>query len=235
MRKKLFIIIGFTELFWSQCPAQISNEEIGLLRKLDSIQKSSSISKHFAELYFKTTVEAANFFLNSGKKEKDFINRLETRFGSFFFRSVEAESTETAIPEEWKAYFSSPDLSPVQYKLLGINAHINGDIWQALTAEFSLQELKENRESYLRFEKGLLKIYHDFYIESFEANSKIRLMSSISARMDKLYGKLLLNKWRKRQIELAMLYYTDKNKFCVRLQRLRQKMGHINHLILHNL
>lgn len=235
MMKKLFIILVLTELFWCQCLAQISNEEIWLLRKLDSVKKCSSVSKYFAELYFKTTVEAANFFLNSNQKEKAFITRLETRFASFFFRSVEADRTGAAIPVEWEAYFNTPDLSPVQYKLLGINAHINGDIWQALTAEFSLQEIRQNKERYLKFEKGLLKVYLDFYNESFEASGKIRLLSNITIRLDKLYGKLMLGKWRKRQIELAMLFYTNKDKFNDRLKKLRLKMAHINRLVINNL
>jgi hypothetical protein len=83
-------------------------------------------------------------------------------------------------------------LSPVQFKLLGINAHINRDIWQALTTEFSLQELMENMASYLRFEKGRLKVYHEFYNESFEANGKIRLLSFISGRLENCMGSYCL-------------------------------------------
>ncbi len=233
MRKKLFVILA--ELLCIHCMAQVSNDEILLLQRLDSVQRNSSVSKYFAELYFKTTVEAANFFLNRNKKEKDFIARLEIRFASFFFQAAEAYRIGLAIPIEWDSYFNNPDLLPIQYKLLGINAHINGDIWQALTSEFSLQEIQQNKESYLKFEKGLLKVYRDFYNESFEESGKIRLLSNITVRLDKLYGKLMLGKWRKRQIELAILFYTDKDKFNDRLKKLRLKMAHINRLVINNL
>lgn len=106
MKIKLFASLFIFWLLKIKCGAQASNTEILLLEKLDSVRKSSSISKYFAELYFKTTVEAVNFFLNNNKKKKNFITRLETRFTSFFFRSVDAYNRWTDIPEEWNAYFA---------------------------------------------------------------------------------------------------------------------------------
>jgi hypothetical protein len=209
--------------------------ETRLLKKLDSIQNSSTVAKHFAGLYFSVTRRAISFFENSPIQEKTFINRLETRFASLFLLSADAYKNGDTIPTVWKCYFGDSALSPLQYKLLGINAHINGDIWQALTAEFSLQEIKDGRKSYLRFQKALTKEYRLFYEESYRADSKVRLLHRATAGLDKPYGKLILIRWRKRQLKLAILYYSDKEKFNRKLAKLNLKIERINRLILNNL
>jgi hypothetical protein len=215
--------------------AQVSPGEIALLQKLDSIKNSPSVSRLFAALYFNTTVKAVNHFLNKPEQEKDFIQRFETRFADFFFRSARAYDHHHTIPGEWKAYFADSTLSPLQYQLLGINAHINGDIWQALTAGFSVKEIQDNRGSYFSFQKGLLQQYREFYSDAWKASSRIRLLHFSTAGLDKLYGKLMLLRWRKRQLQLAVLYFTNREKFDTRLRKLHLKMEHIDRMIIQHL
>ena len=215
--------------------AQPDQGEIPLLQKLDSIQRSQSVARHFAELYYSTTVKATDFFLNRSKKENDFIERFERRFADFFFRSADAHMQHIPIPREWKAYFTDTALSPLQYKLLGINAHINGDIWKVLTDEFSFGEIKENRDSYFSFQKRLKDQYREFYALSRQSSAKIRLLHATTAGLDKLYGKMMLTRWRKRQLQLALLYYNNRQRFESRLMKLYKKMDHIDRLILRHL
>ncbi len=226
------LLIGQTRLPVS---GQESPGDIALLQKLDSIQKSQSVARHFAELYFSTTVKAANYFLNRGKRENDFIQRFEKRFAEFFFSSAEAHMQRIPVPGEWYTYFTDTALSPLQYKLLGINAHINGDIWKVLTVEFSLEEIEENRDSYFSFQKGLIQQYREFYVSCRKTSSKIRMLHVVTAGLDKLYGKMMLTRWRKRQLQLAFLYFNDPQKFDTKLKKLRQKMDHIDRLILRHL
>ena len=182
------LVIGFAP---HPVAAQLSQQETALLQKLDSLKKSQSVAKHFAELYFSTTVRATNYFLNRSQRGQDFIRRFETRFANFFFRSVEARTQSISIPGKWKTYFTDAELSPLQYQLLGINAHINGDIWQALTAEFSLKEIRKNKDSYYSFQKGLILQYREFYAASRKASSTIRLLHVTTVGLDKLFGKLI--------------------------------------------
>ncbi|MBI5858847.1 MAG: hypothetical protein HZB42_14545 [Sphingobacteriales bacterium] len=231
---KPFLLAGIIMAIGIPSSSQVSDDEINLLKQLDSIQNSNSVSKYFGSLYFKTTADAVNFFLEKENKEREFIHRFEIRFAAFFLRSAEAYRSGNSIPAEWESYYTD-SLSPLQYKLLGINAHINGDIWQALTTGFTPDEIRAGRKSYYKFEKSLIKIYRDFYNESFESNRKIRLMSSATGGLDKLYGKLMLGRWRKRQIELALLYFSNKPKFFIRLRKIHEKMNRINRLVIHNL
>lgn len=224
--------IGFA---WHPVAAQLSQQETDLLQKLDSLKKSQSVAKHFAELYFSTTVRATNYFLNRSQREQDFIRRFETRFAGFFFRSAEARTQNISIPVEWKTYFTGDELTPLQYQLIGINAHINGDIWQALTTEFSLAEIRENKDSYYSFQKGLILQYREFYVASRKSNSKIRTLHVATAGLDKLFGKMMLVRWRKRQLQLAVLYFNNRQKFDKKLEKLHQKMEHIDRMILQHL
>lgn len=226
----LFIVlvqlIGYT---------QEKDIEIELLKKLDSISKSSSIARHFASLYFETTILSIDFFANADPAVKNFIGRLENNFAGFFFRSADAHFNKTAIPVVWQSYFRDSTLSPLQYKLLGINAHINGDIWQALTSEFSGKELMENRITYLRFQKGLQKQYQRFYDDYVSSNLKTGLLNNTTLGLTKIYGKMMLARWRKRQLRLAILYHTDKKRFDDALGSLNRKREELNRLILRNL
>ena len=195
LKKSVFLLLLMGQT-WLPLSAQEGREDIVLLQKLDSIKKSQSVARHFAELYFNTTVKAIDHFSNRSKKENDFIQRFETRFAEFFFCSAEAHSRCIPIPREWKTYFADTALSPLQYKLLGINAHINGDIWKVLTVEFSLDEIKENKGSYFSFQKRLKDQYREFYVSSRESSAKIRMLHVATAGLDKLYGKMMLTRWK---------------------------------------
>jgi len=222
-------------LFAFPVSSQVSEEEILLLKRLDSIQQGNSPAKYFAALYFETTVMAAEFFEYREPGVKKFIQRLECRFAGFFFHSVDAYGRGNPVPAVWKAYYADSLLSIFQYQLLGINAHINGDIWQALTAEFTLEELQEHRKNYLDFQKGLVKIYRRFYESSVNNHPATRMLQSVTLGLDKLYGRMMLAKWRKRQLNLAVLYHTDQARFQKKLDKLHRKMGRLNNMVLRHL
>lgn len=214
---------------------QISETEFNLLQKLDSIAESKSISSHFARLYRETTIEAINFFLNEDQQKRIFIQRLEHSFASYFFNAAEVYKKGEEISPVWHVYYEKPALKPLQYELLGINAHINGDIWQALVKEFSLQEIRENRKTFLQFQKGLAVIYRDFYERAKLENRRIKTLHNLSLGLDHFYGRLMLKRWRNRQIRLAEWHFSKPCKLKLALARLDMKMNRINRLILRHL
>jgi hypothetical protein len=207
----------------------------GLLEKLDSISKTQSISRHFARLYYYTTVEAVNFFAGSEDETRGFMEKLEENFGDYFIRAAQAFENKQTIPVNWRYYYADTNRSAIQYLLLGANAHINGDIWKALTSGFSLQEIRAAKKEYFHFNKGLKKIYAAVYQAAIADSKKIRRLHRFSFGFDKLYGKLMLKKWRKRQMQLALCYFTDKKKFEKNKMILDRIMNHLDKLISKNL
>lgn len=206
-----------------------------LLRKLDSVQRSSSVSRHFAELYFKVTAGAIDYFSKEDESVQDFMQRLELRFADYFFTAAGLFNQKKEIPPSWKTYYADTSRSSLQYFLLGANAHINGDIWQTLTNEFSLPELKKYKKYYYRFNRKLKPILLGVYNSAFESVSKIRLLHTITLGLDKQYSKQMLIRWRKRQMKLSILWFTDKYQFEKKLMSLKKKMLQLDKLILQNL
>jgi len=235
MRLKNTSLLIICILFFSNAAPQVSDEEIRLLQQLDSTARSPSKARHFTRLYSETTAEAVLFFRKAGKKEKDFIRRLELSFAEYFFSAVEANQQGKDISAVWQMYFSDSYLKPLQYELLGINAHINGDIWQALITEFTLAEIRQNRRTYLRFQKGLNKIYNRFYSRANNTSQTTRMLGGVFIGFDRLYGKIMLLRWRKRQYRLATIWFTRPDEFNKKIRELDRKMNHINQLILRHL
>ena len=59
-------------------------------------------------------------------------------------------NSNRAIPQMWQTYFSDTCFNTLTYWMLGINAHINGDMVELLALDFSLDELKKKREGSFR-------------------------------------------------------------------------------------
>lgn len=208
-----------------------TNDKI-LLQRLDSVKCSSSIASYFASIYLTTTQNAIHFFSKYKEPVRASLQRLEDRFAEYFFRSAEACCEKKEIPAEWKEYYSNSFLSPLQYRLLGINAHINGDIWKALITEFTLEEIMRIKKYYFNFNRGLREIYFNFYNEASRGYSKIRWLHLASLGTDKSFGEMMLLRWRNRQMRLAVLYYTHPTRFNKQHRKLEKKMQRLNNLIL---
>lgn len=215
--------------------AQATDTEFRLLSRLDSVRKSTSVAKHFAAIYTETTALAILFFQYADTAEKNFIERLETAFAGYFFRAADKGREGKTAADGWVAYFGDTSLSVLQYELIGINAHINGDIWQALTTTFTPEEIKRYKNSYLRFQEILVKQYKDFFDQSVQTHPLTRTLHRLTLGLDKFYGKLMLAKWRKRQLKLALLYFNDPAVFRQQWKKLQQKMKRTNQLILRRL
>lgn len=228
--KKCFLFF-LSLCFLSAIRGQISDGEDHLLKQLDSVSHSSSISKYFAGLYYHTTLNAKDFFASSDGMTRDFMQRLEVRFGNYFFDAVNSYESGKSVSSVWATYYADSSLSELQYLLLGINAHINGDIWKALTTEFSLKEIETNKQEYFRYYEGLKKIYTDVYHTALDSEKKFRLLHQLSFGLDKWYGRMMLHRWRKRQMRLAILFFTNPKKFEKKNKRLQKKMGRINGMI----
>lgn len=160
---------------------------------------------------------------------------MEKAFAELFFHSAETFRAGNKIPPEWKSYYADSSLKPIQYQLLGINAHINGDIWKALVNEFSNEEIRAYKKAYHQFGKELTAQYKSFYYLSVNTNPKLHLLDQASLGFAKWYGTWMLKKWRKRQLRMAHLYQTDKKRFDQQSKKLNRKMELINRLILTHL
>lgn len=202
-----------------------------ILCKLDTIRNGRSIAHHFAELYFEITLNSADFFADADTSVQRLVEKMRAGFAGYFFRSADAYEKHQQIPPEWEDYYADSNGSFMRFIFLGINAHINGDIWRTLTTELSQEELKTIRPYYFSYYKQLKKEYDKIYQLAVDCCPRIRHALQLTFGTGRHYGKIMLKRWLRRQMELAELYFTDPIRFSQKLQRLERKMHRLNRLI----
>jgi Family of unknown function (DUF5995) len=229
--KRLFLILVLF-FFVARVLPQVNNGEIPILLKLDSLTHQNTAAKHFAKLYAETFTKTVFYFNNEKQRTKELAHRFETTLAGFFFTAAALAYKNI---NSWQTYFADTALTPFQYQLLGINAHINGDIWQALTKEFSLSELIEFKPTYLSFlKKEMLQQYNDFYTNTALTVAKVKALHLLSFGLSKNFGRQLLKRWGLRQLKLAFIYHKNPEKFTRKRKNLNRKTNHLNWLILRN-
>ena len=184
-----------------------------IIAKLDSVRMRANHESHFAELYCKATLAADQYIQSLSGTGQALMARLERNFAEYFFRAVKASDEGALIPPEWKNYFNGKRLSSLQLKLMGANAHINGDIWQAMVASFSLGELKQLAPVYKDYNRSLDKLFDDLFSMGKKSHKRLRDLHVITLGLDKVYGRMMMRKWRNRQFKLAVLNLSHNEKF----------------------
>ena len=118
---------------------------------------------------------------------------------------------------------------------MGANAHINGDIWQALTNSFSRDELVTLKPFYKDYNKKLYQIFDELFDAGLACDRRLRNLHAITFGFDKVYGKILLHKWRNRQLKLAIYSFNNTRKFKKMKKRVEHKMQRIDSMITRKL
>jgi hypothetical protein len=92
----------------------------------------------FIDTYRRTTlavgaaVEAAHF------EDPDWVSEWDVAFAELYLHAHDADRDDGVVPRPWRLAFGAPaDLPPLRHVLLGINAHVNYDLPQALLAVIS--------------------------------------------------------------------------------------------------
>jgi len=207
----------------------------GLTAKLDSVRMSTGSEAHFGELYLKTTIAADAYIESLPGEGRILMKKLEQNFAEYFFHAIDANYNGAIIPEEWKNYFNGKELSALQLKLMGANAHINGDIWQAMTSSFSLEEIKMLKPFYKDYNKSIAKIFDDLFESAIEFDKRLRNLHSMTLGLDKVYGRMMLRKWRNRQLKLAIYSFYQPGKFKRLKKRTESRRKKLDNIIMKRL
>ena len=117
--------------------AQMSAQAAGLRRAGDA-------RLAFHATYLRTT-EAVAAALRAGMfADADWVDRWDVAFARLYTDALEAGLRGEPVPAPWAVAFGAaerqPGLAPVRHVLLGMNAHINYDLPQALLAVISDEE-----------------------------------------------------------------------------------------------
>lgn len=204
-----------------------------LMNRIDELAGLSQPAGWFAALYKTTTEKANEFYDHADPATREFIERLKIRFATIFFNALRLHEEGATVPGHWRIFFRTRHLKPVQYYLLGSNAHINGDICSALTTEFREDEIREQYHSFLHFDEGLKSVYDDLYRQLFQASFSTRMLHYMSGGLSKKYGYTCLKQWRCRQVKLALLHFQNPRSFRKKMKIVRFRMKLIDQLIVY--
>ncbi|HQR92286.1 MAG: hypothetical protein B7Y15_06975 [Bacteroidetes bacterium 24-39-8] len=182
------------------------------LDSLWSIEKGNRVSKHFAGLYRQTVLITNAFASAQNPAAQDFTIRLDDAFIPIFFQAHDAYLKGKEIPANWKAYYQSDSLNSLQYQFLGMNAHINGDLHLALIQQFGYDTIKAHKKALMSFQKVLNTIVDSVY-EQTKAYPELKIFHDLTLGTNRIMAREMVRHWRRRQINLALLYYHKPKKY----------------------
>jgi hypothetical protein len=95
----------------------------------------------FHNTYLRTTQAVAQALRDGAFADPEWVDRWDVAFAQLYLDALDADRRGEPVPEPWAVAFAAaaaqPDLPAVRHVLLGMNAHINYDLPQALLAVIS--------------------------------------------------------------------------------------------------
>jgi hypothetical protein len=111
---------------------------------LESLQAAGDPRRHFHATYQRTTIAVADRLAGGGFNDPGWVERWDVAFADLYLDALEAALAGRPPPGPWQAAFGAPaGLPPVRHVLLGMNAHINYDLPQALLAVITDEEFAD--------------------------------------------------------------------------------------------
>jgi hypothetical protein len=120
---------------------------------LESLQATSDPRRYFHATYQRTTIAVAEDLNRGGFVDPEWVERWDVAFADLYLDALQAALAGREPSRPWTIAFGAPaDLPVLRHVLLGMNAHINFDLPQALLAvitdeQFDDPALLERREA----------------------------------------------------------------------------------------
>ena len=125
-------------------PGGIAGVVAALQQRLDEMPPSAGARRVFMATYQRTTmavgaaIEAAQF------EDPAWVERWDVVFADLYIRAYDAALSGGSIARPWRLAFDAPtDLPALRLVLLGINAHVNYDLPQALLGVISEADFED--------------------------------------------------------------------------------------------
>ena len=112
--------------------------------QLESLQAAGDQRRYFHATYQRTTIAVADRIREGGFDDPGWVERWDVAFADLYLDALDAALAGRRPPGPWEVAFSAPaGLPPVRHVLLGMNAHINYDLPQALLAVITDEEFAD--------------------------------------------------------------------------------------------
>jgi hypothetical protein len=113
-------------------------------QRLASLPDGMEYRRTFIATYARTTEAVGNAIDRGGFEAPDWVAAWDSAFAGLFFAAHDADLAGETVPRPWRMAFDPPgELHTLQHLLLGMNAHINFDLPQALLAVISDDDFED--------------------------------------------------------------------------------------------
>ena len=103
--------------------------------RLDRMPPRRAAQRRFLETYRRTTLAVATAIEDGSFEDPDWVEHWDVAFADLYLSALDRDLEGGAVPRPWRLAFDAPESLPaLRHVLLGINAHINYDLPQALLA-----------------------------------------------------------------------------------------------------
>jgi hypothetical protein len=111
---------------------------------LEPLEAAGDKRRYFHATYLRTTIAVAGEIRRGGFADAGWVERWDVVFADLYLDALEADSAGRRLPRPWAIAFGAPaGLPPLRHVLLGMNAHINYDLPQALVAVISDEQFDD--------------------------------------------------------------------------------------------
>lgn len=126
-------------------PGTIASVLAEMQARLDTLPPGREPQREFLGTYKRTTAAVATAMEQAGFEDPRWVEEWDVAFARLYLAALDADLAGAAgVPRPWRLAFEAPaDLPPLRHVLLGINAHINYDLPQALLAVISDDEFED--------------------------------------------------------------------------------------------
>ena len=108
---------------------------------LESLRAAGDQRQYFHATYQRTTIAVAAELRRGGFADAEWVERWDVAFADLYLDALRAALAGGRPTRPWEIAFGAPaGVSPLRHVLLGMNAHINYDLPQALLAVITDEE-----------------------------------------------------------------------------------------------
>jgi Family of unknown function (DUF5995) len=112
---------------------------------LEPLEAAGDKRRYFHATYLRTTIAVAAEIRRGGFADAGWVERWDVVFADLYLDALEGNLAGRKLSRPWAIAFGAPrDLPPLRHVLLGMNAHINYDLPQALVAVISDEQFDDS-------------------------------------------------------------------------------------------
>jgi hypothetical protein len=114
--------------------------------RLDALTPAQEPLREFLGTYQRTTLAVGKAVDDGGFEDPAWVERWDVAFAELYLDALDAHLSGGTPPRPWRLAFDAPaDLPALRLVLLGINAHVNYDLPQALLAVITDEDFADTR------------------------------------------------------------------------------------------